>query len=230
VSAESNESQSLEAWVAEYLAAGWKLCGIEGGSKRPLYRGWQKVPLDADKLSIYPGFGLLHGFSGTACLDVDNRELATKWLAERGIDLDGLIDSPYAVRFESGRPGRTKLLYRLATPLLTIQRNANGFEFRCAYRSGGSAQDVLPPSIHPDTRKKYRWVYGEPLLVDWRNPPTIPPMLLAAWRAEGGVPIQMGTGGLLPAQALARLKEGFATTFGNGQTWTLQNGQPRQVQ
>jgi len=33
----------------------------------------------------------------------------------------------------------------------------------------------------------------------------------------------------LPQQAAAQLKEGATTTFGNGQTWTLQNGQPVRV-
>jgi hypothetical protein len=33
----------------------------------------------------------------------------------------------------------------------------------------------------------------------------------------------------LPQSALSQLKEGVHTTFGNGQTWTLQNGQPMQV-
>lgn len=33
----------------------------------------------------------------------------------------------------------------------------------------------------------------------------------------------------LPAAAAAQLKEGVNTTFGNGQTWTLQNGKPAQV-
>lgn len=35
--------------------------------------------------------------------------------------------------------------------------------------------------------------------------------------------------GMLPPQAAAQLKEGTRTTFGNGQTWTLVNGQPQQV-
>jgi hypothetical protein len=34
---------------------------------------------------------------------------------------------------------------------------------------------------------------------------------------------------VLPHAAVLQLKEGFRTTFGNGQTWTLKNGQPVQV-
>jgi len=51
--------------------------------------------------------------------------------------------------------------------------------------------------------------------------------------APGTAPAGAPTGGgpqPLPPQALAALKEGQHTTFGNGQTWTLQNGQPQQVQ
>ena len=33
----------------------------------------------------------------------------------------------------------------------------------------------------------------------------------------------------LPPQAAAQLKEGFVTTFTNGQQWTLENGKPKQV-
>lgn len=36
-------------------------------------------------------------------------------------------------------------------------------------------------------------------------------------------------GGQLPAQARAQLKENVNTTFGNGQVWTLRNGQPTRV-
>jgi hypothetical protein len=39
-----------------------------------------------------------------------------------------------------------------------------------------------------------------------------------------------GAATTLPPQALQQLKEGFHTTFGNGQVWTLQNGKPVKVQ
>lgn len=38
-----------------------------------------------------------------------------------------------------------------------------------------------------------------------------------------------GDGVSLPAEALKQLKEGHETTFGNGETWTLENGKPKQV-
>jgi hypothetical protein len=230
----ADDTRSLEASNADYLAAGWKLCGIGGGTKCPPYSRWQVRPLDANQLSIYPGVGLLLAHSGRCSLDVDNYELAKKWLAERDVDLDALINAAHAVRIESGRAGRTKLLYRLSKPLTTKQVEIDGntiLEFRCASSTGGSSQDVLPPSRHPVTKQPYRWAYGEPLLGDWRNPPVIPPTLLAAWRELGGKPVQLATPRtVLPSCALAQLKEGLVTTFGNGQKWTLRNGQPKQVQ
>ena len=39
-----------------------------------------------------------------------------------------------------------------------------------------------------------------------------------------------GNASALPPQALAQLKDGIHTTFGNGQVWTIQNGKPVRVQ
>ena len=46
----------------------------------------------------------------------------------------------------------------------------------------------------------------------------------------GTTPTPQGGGSSLPPAARAKLKEGHVTTFGNGQKWTLKNGQPEQVQ
>lgn len=50
----------------------------------------------------------------------------------------------------------------------------------------------------------------------------------AAQRHGGSTPAVAREG--LPAAAAARLREGVVTTFGNGQSWTLVNGIPSQVQ
>ncbi|SFW19111.1 hypothetical protein [Nitrosovibrio sp. Nv17] len=50
-------------------------------------------------------------------------------------------------------------------------------------------------------------------------------------KAPGAVPARPATaGGGLPPEARTRLKEGVVTRFANGQAWTLQSGQPVQVQ
>ena len=42
-----------------------------------------------------------------------------------------------------------------------------------------TVQDVLPPSIHPDTGKPYEWAGAG----DWRKLPTLPNMVLTLWRS-----------------------------------------------
>lgn len=166
----------------EYVQHGWALCIIERGRKAPVYPAWNTKPIDEETADGIDGAGLLHVQSGTCALDIDNLELARSWLAERGVDIDALLEAKDAVRINSGRRGRAKLLYRLKTPLRTFKPVGSGIELRCATLEGKSVQDVLPPTIHPDTRKPYEWMYGEPLLGDWGSLPPIPAALKAAWR------------------------------------------------
>jgi hypothetical protein len=135
-----------------------------------------------DGAAALAGAGLLHALSGTCAIDIDNTTLANDWLAARGVNLDELLNAPDAVRISSGRPGRAKLIYRLKRPLATVKPDGSGIELRCATVSGSSVQDVLPPTVHPDTGKPYVWQYGEPLIGDWRMAPPIPASLLALWR------------------------------------------------
>jgi hypothetical protein len=168
---------------SDYIRHGWKICGIEAGKKAPTYKDWTTKPIPEDAADGLAGAGLLHALSGTCCLDLDDIALATPWLAERGVDLDALLADPYAVRIDSGRQGRGKLLYAMRRPLRTFKPEGSGCELRCATASGTSVQDVLPESIHPITKKPYRWLYTEPMLGDWRSPPPIPASLLALWRS-----------------------------------------------
>jgi putative DNA primase/helicase len=120
-------------------------------------------------------------------LDIDDLPQAKAWLAERGVDLDGLMAADDAVQIASGRKGRAKLLYRLRRgqePIRTKQiAGADGemiLEFRCASATGLTMQDVLPPSIHPDTGQPYQWAGSG----SWRNIPEILETLLDVWRNE----------------------------------------------
>jgi hypothetical protein len=94
-----------------------------------------------------------------------------------------LLSSPDAVRIDSARPGRAKLLYAMRRPLRTFKPIGAGCELRCATATGSSVQDVLPPTVHPVTKRPYEWLYPEPLIGDWRSLPSIPATLLACWRA-----------------------------------------------
>ncbi|WP_395616330.1 hypothetical protein [Sphingorhabdus sp.] len=63
---------------------------------------------------------------------------------------------------------------------MTKKKEITVLEFRCGTVEGLTMQDVLPPSMHPDTRMPYRWG-GKG---DWRQIPEIPAALLAAWQQE----------------------------------------------
>ena len=47
--------------------------------------------------------------------------------------------------------------------------------------------------------------------------------------AKVGAQPQTSSQTTLPQEAISKLKEGQVTTFGNGQKWTLENGQPVQI-
>jgi hypothetical protein len=124
--------------------------------------------------------GLLHAYSGTACLDIDDLEKAIPDLLAHGISLMDLLYDAEAVQISSGTPNRAKLLYRMASPLPS--KSFGSFELRCGTNGGLSVHDVLPPSQHVSGRT-YQWVGN------WRNLPEIPEDLLAFWQSEIQCPI-----------------------------------------
>jgi hypothetical protein len=144
--------------------------------------GWnkrEKCLKDQTELMHGYGIGLAHAYSGTMAFDIDNWDATVA----QGIDLDALYAAPDAVIINSGRPGHGKLLYRmpfgLALPSKKIIVNAStAYELRCATANGLTVQDVLPPSIHPDTRQPYHWAG----LGHWTRLPVIPQVLLDIWQ------------------------------------------------
>lgn len=170
--------------LIDYTAAGFVLVPIPRGTKGPTAKGWN----DRARCVVPAGWpgnvGLAHAYSGTCALDIDDFDQARAWLAERGVDLDALWTAPEAVRISSGRPNRGKLLYRLATPLrskkITIAKHSV-IDFRCGTENGKTVQDVLPPSIHPDTGKPYEWQYGDELVGHWSSLPELPAAVHAIW-------------------------------------------------
>jgi hypothetical protein len=186
---------------AEYIAHGWKLCAIQPGEKRPSgpgAKGWNRPERAITNPGLLVGMnaGLCHAWSGTCAIDIDNIPVAEAWLAARGVIMSTLLEAPDCVRISSGRPGRAKLIYSLQQPLQSIKTapfpgiDKNGKEmtftaldFRSATREGFTVQDVLPPSIHPDTGLPYRWEYGDELLGSWRCLPELPDELRRVWES-----------------------------------------------
>lgn len=182
--------------LAQYAHAGWVLVPIPLGQKGPLAPRWNRREMciaDPEIAEFIDGnVGLAHAYSGTCAIDIDDLAKSTAWLAERNIDLQALLDAPEAVRIES-RPGRAKLLYRLPKPLPSFKL-ACGLELRCAAQTGNTVQDVLPPSIHPDTEKPYQWRYNRPD-GHWSKLAPLPAPLMNLWQglvSSTAAPTQRG--------------------------------------
>jgi len=170
-----------------YIRHGWSLVPIPSGTKGPKLAGWnQRGAALRSQADLIPGFGigLAHAYSGTMALDIDHWDRACNELALQGIDLQGLYNAPDAVIIDSGRQGHGKLLYAmpfgLALPSKKITRNGTTiYELRCATTNHLTVQDVLPPSIHPDTKQPYRWAGRG----HWTRLPLIPEALLDLWQS-----------------------------------------------
>lgn len=177
--------QPHPASIDAYIRHGWSLVPIPSNTKGPRTPGWNLKQSALKSQSDLPpgyGIGLAHAYSGTMALDIDNWTVATSLLAEHDVDLRALYDAPDAVIIHSGKPGRGKLLYAMpfgaALPSKKILHNGiTAYELRCATASGLTVQDVLPPSIHPETHHPYQWAGRG----HWTRIPTIPQPLLDMW-------------------------------------------------
>lgn len=172
---------------------GFGLCSIPPGTKGPRAAGWNTPALFIDtpekvlaQFTRHPdhGAGSIHEPSRTCTLDIDHAEWANIMFAEFGFDLNQLLVG--GLQISSGRENRAKALYRIPDALIGQTRKAINwpdpesgepvcvFEFR-----GGKTQDVLPPSIHPDTGRPYEWINAP-----WDNGdvvPELPDVLVQLW-------------------------------------------------
>ena len=168
---------------------GFYLVTIPAGSKGPTRFGWQqpeKALSDPEAARQYyeqnptHNVGLLHGASGTCAVDIDHVENTKLIFEELGIDFSELMQSAPQI---IGRENRGKLIFKAPPDLIThkISWPVDGdprktevvFELRA-----GSVQDVLPPSIHPDTGRPYEWA-GRSI---FDGLPDLPPQLLTLWK------------------------------------------------
>jgi len=178
--------QAHPASIDAYIRHGWSLVPIPAGTKGPRTPGWNLKPNALKSHTELPagyGIGLAHAYSGTMALDIDEWDSTVEALKDHDIDLQALYDANDAVIVDSGRAGHGKLLYQmpfgLALPSKKILINSvTAYELRCATANGLTVQDVMPPSIHPDTGQPYRWA-GKG---HWMRLPTIPQPLLDLWQ------------------------------------------------
>lgn len=166
---------------------GFKLCRVRG--KLPVGKNWQHRPISPSEIQPGEGVGLLHHLSNTVTLDVDS-ELARAAFQAIGLDLDYiLLSSKYAI---IGNPdkGTPKPIFRNTYPgggrVVLNWPKLGGkptdkqtiFEFR---GGDGHYQDVLPPSVHPDTLEPYRW-RGDVSPTSQDDLPPLLPVLADVWK------------------------------------------------
>lgn len=175
----------------DYISNGWRLCRIAPGGKGPREIGWNAPGNHVSTFPLGNGAGLLHAFSGTMALDIDNYNVAEAFLAGHGIDLNALMEADDAVQISSGKPGSAKLIYSCppragvacaeypSTDKDGKPRKAMALDFRCATAGGNTQQDCLPPTMHPGQHRPYEWRLG--LCADWHIPPPLPAALEALW-------------------------------------------------
>jgi hypothetical protein len=164
-----------------YAELGWALVAIPAGSKGPTTFGWQTkaTPPEHWKENPTHNIGLLHSLSGTCALDIDHMAHTRLICEALNIDLDAILaQAPRII----GRADRGKALFKApADPLTTrkiawpVENEPRKTEVIFELRAG-SVQDVLPPSIHPDTSNAYRWEG------DYTALPELPEQLLTIWR------------------------------------------------
>jgi hypothetical protein len=179
-----------------YAEHGVALVPIPLGTKGPVAPGWNEpgrvITDPAIAATLTGNIGIAHAYCNprTAAIDVDDLEKATRYLADKGIDLNTLLVAPDTVIISSGRANRTKLLYRLqddipSFPSKVIKENGRTIlELRCATSDHKTVQDVLPPSIHPDTGKPYQWSGNG----TWTNLPPLPIAVVSLWESLASNP------------------------------------------
>lgn len=183
----------------DFLAAGFALVPINLGEKAPKVPGWQlerNAVRGVENAGKFLGnAGLLHAWSGTCAIDVDDYDAADEWLTKRGVNLERLFCAEDAVTVSSGRSNRGKLLYRLPSDMakppsrkVSADDGRVILEFRCASTSGESMQDVVHGK-HP-LGGEYR-VVGDPARM-----PTLPVELRRLWAVTAVPPPQTVEGGI----------------------------------
>ena len=163
--------QNNKEAASSYVNHGFKLCLVW---KKPFQDKWEQNLLLILICLICNGIGLIHQLSGTCTLDIDNIEHSQIALAACGVDLAALMAE--GVRIESGRENRSKLLFKapagveLKRHALNWTKEDNPKESDVVFElRGGFTQDVLPPSIHPDTGQPYFWVGDYKTYLNYRR-------------------------------------------------------------
>jgi putative DNA primase/helicase len=182
------------AWYAKQYTDryGMKTIPIKERSKLPVHKdfgnNYFKTATEAEDFYLdnpAKNIGFLLTPDGFCSLDIDCSESFDIILEEYGLPIDCLDKFPTIKGSDKGRRIVFKTPYieldyqKLNWPTKEDQKiKFTVFEFRYA-KDGKQRFDVLPPSIHPDTKKPYTWLVNPPAtLEEWPEPPG---WLLAMW-------------------------------------------------
>lgn len=181
-----------ERYVRDF---GFKLVTIPHKKKFSNADGWQNKTLNTpeDARSYYEenphaNMGVLLESPGFCSLDIDCIESTRIVFEEMGIALDELIannptiqgNAATGCRIMFKQPADGVGYAKLSWPQQSNRKKSYAvFELRGSC-DGKARQDVLPPSIHPDTNMPYVWL-TEPAVsaAEWPEPPA---WLLVLWR------------------------------------------------
>jgi hypothetical protein len=180
-------------WARAYCELGLALTHLDPATKEPKHTGWnlpENCITDPDVAAAYweahppHGMGSVHSLSGTAVPDIDSWQYAEDALSAVSLNLDLLLRDGAR---SAGKAGRAKAWYKIpdegsfATRKLRWPHptEANKFIMLLELRAG-AVQDVLPPSIHPDTKQPYRWL-RDASPWDLGGFPPMPPSLVYLW-------------------------------------------------
>jgi len=187
------------AWYAnQYVNRyGFYLIPIKPESKLPIHNDWGNNTLNGNAQDYWTenpthNLGLALGQSRMCSLDIDCMESFKVILDEFGIPHSELDAFPTVQGASKG----TRLLFRVPDdtnlPYCKVnwptkddpKKHYTVFELRSA-TDGKQRFDVLPPSIHPDTKQPYKWLVQPPKTGDWPTPPAWLTAIWTAWESFG---------------------------------------------
>lgn len=187
-------SKPISWYAKRYVESyGFHLVPIDPGQKFPSAKDWgNNCITDAQAADLFYqqnadwNMGLVLGPSRMCSLDIDCHESFQAIIDEFGINPDELWSYPTIQGRDKGRRIMFRVPDGVSLPYCKLNwkreedraKSYTVFELRSAC-DGSQKQDVLPPSIHPDTGKPYKWIVQPPKPgQEWPAPPA---WLLAAW-------------------------------------------------
>lgn len=196
----------------EYLkkleSSGVRFVKIKPGTKSPIEKDWQKNPRTLDEINTDSLGVLLGRYSpndeyGFVALDIDSEDgynAIKSYLQEKGqlkkvffennniftyllVSKDSTFKTTFG--FTSGQPYKQQLLFKVKHEdwMKTTKVQNDGktlYEFR--YQG---CQSVVPPSIHPTTKKPYEWTFScylHLLSLDDIEVLPLPDVLIELWK------------------------------------------------